>query len=122
MISAPSAPIAPPSVGVATPRKIVPSTRKISTSGGISTKVTRSASRDSRPVLNSALMPASASARNEATVIDRMKISSPGAGISRPSQALMTLSCTWLQPQPTAAQMASRTTSETWPLAPFDSR
>ena len=49
MISAPSAPIAPPSVGVAMPRKMVPSTRKISTSGGISTKVTCSASRDSRP-------------------------------------------------------------------------
>ena len=32
---APLAPIAPPSVGVATPMKIVPSTRKISTSGGI---------------------------------------------------------------------------------------
>ena len=35
MTMAPLAPIAPPSVGVATPRKIVPSTRKISTSGGI---------------------------------------------------------------------------------------
>ena len=35
MTIAPLAPIAPPSVGVATPRKIVPSTRKISTSGGI---------------------------------------------------------------------------------------
>ena len=46
--SAPTAPIAPPSVGVAMPRKIVPSTRKISASGGISTKVTRSAMRDSR--------------------------------------------------------------------------
>ena len=46
MISAPSAPMAPPSVGVATPRKMVPSTRKISSSGGISTKVTRSAMRD----------------------------------------------------------------------------
>ncbi|GAO26991.1 TRAP transporter [Alicycliphilus sp. B1] len=46
---APMAPMAPPSVGVATPRKMVPSTRKISSSGGISTKVTRSASLDSRP-------------------------------------------------------------------------
>src|SRR3569832_896288 len=45
---APIAPIAPPSVGVAMPRKMVPSTRKISSSGGISTKVTRSAMRDSR--------------------------------------------------------------------------
>jgi hypothetical protein len=33
-ISAPAAPIAPPSVGVAMPRKMVPSTRKISSSGG----------------------------------------------------------------------------------------
>src|SRR3546814_17903940 len=41
---APTAPIAPPSVGVATPLKIVPSTTKISASGGINTKDTRSAS------------------------------------------------------------------------------
>ena len=47
MISAPVAPIAPPSVGVATPRKIVPSTRKMSASTGISTNTTRSASFDS---------------------------------------------------------------------------
>ena len=46
--TAPIAPIAPPSVGVATPRKIVPSTRKISASGGISTKVTFCAIADSR--------------------------------------------------------------------------
>ena len=51
MISAPVAPIAPPSVGVATPRKIVPSTRKISASGGISTNTTRSAIFDSSPNL-----------------------------------------------------------------------
>ena len=43
--SAPTAPIAPPSVGVAIPRKIVPSTRKISASGGISTMMTCCASR-----------------------------------------------------------------------------
>ena len=43
-ISAPVAPIAPPSVGVAMPRKIVPSTRKISASGGISTNNTRRSS------------------------------------------------------------------------------
>ena len=42
--SAPTAPIAPPSVGVASPMKIVPSTRKISTSGGISATTTRIAS------------------------------------------------------------------------------
>ena len=33
------APMAPPSVGVATPMKIVPSTRKIRNSGGTITKV-----------------------------------------------------------------------------------
>ena len=36
---APAAPIAPPSVGVAMPMKIVPSTRKIRNSGGTITKV-----------------------------------------------------------------------------------
>ena len=46
---APTAPIAPPSVGVAMPRKIVPSTRKIKPSGGIITKVTRSAILDNKP-------------------------------------------------------------------------
>ncbi len=47
--SAPVAPIAPPSVGVAQPRKMVPSTRKMSASGGIRTKITCSASFESRP-------------------------------------------------------------------------
>ncbi len=46
MISAPTAPMAPPSVGVAMPRKMVPSTRKISASGGISTMITCCASLD----------------------------------------------------------------------------
>src|SRR5207302_10904913 len=46
--SAPLAPMAPPSVGVATPRKMVPSTRKISASGGVRNKVTRSALRERR--------------------------------------------------------------------------
>ncbi len=53
MTSAPVAPIAPPSVGVATPRKMVPSTRKISASTGISTNTTRSASFESIPNLSS---------------------------------------------------------------------
>src|SRR4249920_1193337 len=43
---APDAPMAPPSVGVATPMKIVPSTRKIRNSGGTITKVTCCASND----------------------------------------------------------------------------
>jgi hypothetical protein len=122
MINAPSAPIAPPSVGVATPRKIVPRTRKISTSGGISTKVTRSASFDSRPSPSSRLAPASASARKDAIVIDRMKISSPGAGSDRSSQGFRMLWCTCDQPQPATAHIASSSSSDTCPLAPFDSR
>ena len=47
MIIAPVAPIAPPSVGVARPMKIVPSTRKISPSGGISTMMTSCDKRES---------------------------------------------------------------------------
>ena len=47
--SAPTAPMAPPSVGVAMPRKIVPSTRKIRVSGGTRTMITCSARRDSSP-------------------------------------------------------------------------
>ena len=69
MISAPVAPIAPPSVGVATPRKIVPSTRKISASGGISTNVTRSAICDSRPSFSSLLMTAAKNATPMPTAI-----------------------------------------------------
>ena len=49
MIKAPTAPMAPPSVGVAMPKKMVPSTKKIRPRGGIITKVTRSAILDSRP-------------------------------------------------------------------------
>ncbi len=43
-ISAPVAPMAPPSVGVAMPRKMVPRTRKMSSSGGTSAVSTRSSS------------------------------------------------------------------------------
>src|SRR5256885_16752025 len=53
--SAPLAPMAPPSVGVATPRKMVPSTRKISASGGVRTKDTRSAIRENRARLKKRL-------------------------------------------------------------------
>ncbi|MNV87709.1 hypothetical protein D3C71_1818550 [compost metagenome] len=73
MMPAPSAPMAPPSVGVATPRKMVPSTRKISSSGGISTKVTRSATLDSRPRwvmrLSEAATKASATPKHIATTM-----------------------------------------------------
>src|SRR4051812_50027001 len=47
--SAPVAPMAPPSVGVATPRKMVPSTRKMSASGGVSTNGPRSPMRGRSP-------------------------------------------------------------------------
>ena len=48
MMMAPNAPMAPPSVGVAMPKKMVPNTKKINNKGGISTNVTRSAMRESR--------------------------------------------------------------------------
>ncbi len=51
MTRAPEAPMAPPSVGVAMPRKIVPNTRKISARGGTRTMITFSASLDNRPSL-----------------------------------------------------------------------
>ena len=59
---APAAPMAPPSVGVATPMKMVPSTRKIRPSGGTITKVTCSARLDTmrRPVVRSMTPAASA--------------------------------------------------------------
>jgi hypothetical protein len=56
------APIAPPSVGVAIPRKIVPSTRKISSSGGSRLVITRSASLPPRSVRASRAGPAPARA------------------------------------------------------------
>ncbi len=90
MTSAPTAPIAPPSVGVAMPRKIVPSTRKISTSGGISTKVTCSERRDNRPSRSSRFPSANVKATNEAMVIDRIRVSSVGAGSSRSISGLIT--------------------------------
>ena len=69
---APTAPMAPPSVGVATPMKMVPSTRKISASGGIITKVTRSARADSSPspnaLLTSAMTKAVAPQNSSATM------------------------------------------------------
>ena len=50
---APTAPMAPPSVGVATPIKIVPSTKNINNKGGTITKTTREVIFDSKPVPNS---------------------------------------------------------------------
>ena len=79
MTSAPVAPIAPPSVGVATPRKIVPSTRKISASGGISTNTTRSAICDSSPNLSRRLSTAAKKATAVPTLVETTSISSSRA-------------------------------------------
>ncbi|MNT43536.1 hypothetical protein D3C72_1800140 [compost metagenome] len=76
MMPAPSAPMAPPSVGVATPRKMVPSTRKISSSGGISTKVTRSATRESKPMRVILLMLATTKASATPKHMDTTMVSS----------------------------------------------
>jgi hypothetical protein len=62
MMIAPTAPMAPPSVGVATPMKIVPSTRKMSAKGGIITNVTRSAICDSSPSFRTLLITATTKA------------------------------------------------------------
>ena len=79
MISAPVAPIAPPSVGVATPRKIVPSTRKISASTGISTNTTRSASCDRSLSFSSLPISAAKNANAVPTDVATTMISSSGA-------------------------------------------
>ena len=86
---APIAPMAPPSVGVAMPKKIVPKTKKIKTNGGISTKVTRSVKRESKPARVYLLMSAKPKATNAPMVVDRMNTSSLAAGPSRPTQGLM---------------------------------
>ena len=122
MISAPRAPMAPPSVGVATPRKMVPSTRKIRISGGMSTKVTCCAKRDSRPMPVTLLTTASVNATSEATVSDMITTSSPLAAMVRPVQLFIMPSCTCAQPQPAAAHSATSATSDTWPDAPLSSR
>jgi len=81
--SAPTAPIAPPSVGVAMPRKMVPRTRKIRASGGISTKVTRSAIFDSRPRPATRLTTASRKATPTPTHIETTISSSVGVVTGR---------------------------------------
>jgi hypothetical protein len=82
MMIAPIAPMAPPSVGVAIPRKIVPNTRKISNSGGISTKVTRSAMRDSRPIRVTLLISAITKANSTPAHIEITMVSSVAAVVT----------------------------------------
>ncbi|MNL30708.1 hypothetical protein D3C87_1524610 [compost metagenome] len=77
--SAPSAPMPPPSVGVAMPRKIVPSTRKISASGGISTNVTFSAMFDSSFRFSVLLITATTKANRMAAPTEITRRSSSGA-------------------------------------------
>ena len=73
--------MAPPSVGVATPMKIVPSTRKIRKSGGTMTKVTCSASADRKrkPVILPMIQfnTAAVKANTMATAMIRMTKSAP---------------------------------------------
>ena len=77
----PVAPIAPPSVGVATPMKIVPSTRKMRNSGGTMTKVTcwASADRNRKPVILRMIQftNAATNANMIATAMIRMTKSAP---------------------------------------------
>ena len=110
--SAPTAPIAPPSVGVAMPRKMVPSTRKIRASGGIITKVTRSAMRDSKRSFATWLMTAATNATPTPTHID-VTINSSNGTVSGRDLA-----------KPTAASTDSTTStpSERRPGVPSSSR
>ena len=78
MTKAPTAPIAPPSVGVAIPKKIVPSTRKISAKGGMRTKVTRSAMFDNKPILVALLNRAAKKATPTPMHMDTTMVSSRG--------------------------------------------
>ena len=82
--SAPAAPMAPPSVGVATPRKMVPRTKKISASGGTNTNVTFSAMADNRFSLNTRFSSAAAKATpTPAAVASTMRSSSGRAASNR---------------------------------------
>ena len=112
MASAPVAPMAPPSVGVATPMKMVPSTRKISASGGIRTKVTFSAMVDSRPRPVMRLITAATNAVAMPTIMLMTISSSVG------------LSAGWAAAQANAAptESAVSTSKEIAPLRPPASR
>ena len=111
-INAPSAPIAPPSVGVATPRKMVPNTRKIKISGGINTKVTCSASFDKRPMRVTRLMMASDKPSSDASVIDKITISSPAAGMGRCSRGVNMELCTLDHANPATAHSKTRASKD----------
>ena len=117
------APMAPPSVGVATPRKMVPSTRKISSSGGISTKVTRSASLDSRPSLRKRLTTAMSQATNTPPHMATTIFSSVGTdSTSLPSHQVCTSAMWRARKIDTRADTTATTSSDWWPLLPLGSR
>ena len=120
---APSAPIAPPSVGVATPRKIVPSTRKISSSGGISTKVIRSLMRDSRPrrviLFSVAITKASVTPTHSETTM----VSSRGTLVTGwPLHQLWTSAMCMPKKTAEPADTSVSSSSEGMPLEPLGSR
>ena len=77
--NAPTAPIAPPSVGVAIPMKMVPNTKKMRITGGISAKTKRSASWDKSPHPVMRLIQAKLKALSDATTNDVIAIWSVGA-------------------------------------------
>ena len=113
-ISAPVAPMAPPSVGVASPMKIVPSTRKIRNRGGTIAKVTCCASRDRKRNLNKRsqvqLSTATANANTIALNIDSTTKSAPWVLVSR------------ITNQPNTPLTTARIASEGRPRLPSSSR
>jgi hypothetical protein len=121
MMMAPMAPMAPPSVGVAMPRKMVPSTRKISSSGGISTKVT------ARPLRQQAqrvmrLMDAATKARATPKHMAQTMVSSVAtlSTVSPVNQVWMA-SMWWAANRDTPTHSTVRASSEGRPLEPFSS-
>ena len=123
MMPAPNAPMAPPSVGVATPRKMVPSTRKISSSGGISTNVTRSAARDSRPMRVILLMLAATKASATPKHMDTTMVSSSATrSTASPDHQVCRAGMFLATYIDAATQMPVSTSSEVTPLLPLSSR
>ena len=112
-IKAPKAPMAPPSVGVATPKKMVPKTKKIRIRGGISTKVTCSAKRDNKPIRVTLFTRAKLKATKEAMVMDMITTSSPGDSCVRSSQAVMMASCDEAQAKPATVHTTKRNIKDT---------
>src|SRR6188474_3072575 len=101
--------------GLAMPRKMVPSTRKISASGGISTKVTRSAIFDSRLSRRKRLAIAATNAIPSENIIDKMTSSStPAVG----NLLLYQLS----NPYAVPTESSASTVSDVIPLEPSFSR